>query len=362
MITDHVIARWRLRSQHLVRPHAETALDAVGNLLAVQAENPGQSAWAVAARTPEPSRSEVRSALDDGRLIRTHVLRPTWHYVRAEDVGWLLELTAPRVRRTTEAQLRGPHGFDDRGIDRATAAVVEILEEEPDRTRGQLAEALRGRGVETVGQSLMILLAHLELDRIVCSGRPAGDEHTYALFAERVPNPRRLERDEALAELALRYFAGHGAATERDLSYWATLTVTDVRRGLGLVGDRLASFEHDGRTFWHAPGSPPSARPGDPAGHLLQILDEVYRGYQDSRMVLDSEGIVPGGRETAIGMALVDAQMVARMKRTIGRRVVFEVTAYNGPLSPSDRAVVEQAAERYADFLGLGLEHELRVR
>ena len=77
-------------------------------------------------------------------------------------------------------------------------------------------------------------------------------------------------------------------------------------------------------------------------------------------MVLDSEGIVPRGRETAIGMALVDAQMVARMKRTIGRRVVFEVTPYDGALRPAHREAVEQAAARYGQFLGL--EHDFLVR
>ena len=133
-----------------------------------------------------------------------------------------------------------------------------------------------------------------------------------------------------------------------------------MRRGLAQVRDRLASFDHDGRTFWHAPDDPPPAKPGAPTGHLLQILDEVYRGYQDSRMVLDSEGIVPRGRETAIGMALVDAQMVARMKRTVGHRVVFDITPYNGALTPAHRSSVEQAAARYADFLGL--EHRLHVR
>jgi hypothetical protein len=175
-----------------------------------------------------------------------------------------------------------------------------------------------------------------------------------------VPSARRLDRDEALAELALRYFTGHGPATERDLAYWATLPLGDVRRGLAQVRDRLGSFDHEGRTFWHASELPVPTGPGEPTGHLLQILDEVYRGYQDSRMVLDSEGIVPSGRETAIGMALVDAQMVARMKRTIGRRVTFDITPYDGTLQPSHRASVEQAAARYAEFLGL--EHELRVR
>jgi hypothetical protein len=352
VITAHDIARWRLRSQHLVRPHAGTAIDVVGGSLAVQAENPGQSGWAVAARTEAPSRDEVRSALADGNLIRTHVLRPTWHYVLAEDIGWLLELTGPRVRRTTEAQLRGPIGYDTPGLERAAAAVVAVLEEGSDRTRSQLAAGVRDHGVDIDGQGLMILLAHLELDQLICSGRPAGDRHTYALFSRRVHKPRRLDRDEALGELARRYFTGHGPATERDLAYWATLTLTDVRRGIVIAGDGLASFEHDGRTFWHAPGEPPGRR-GEPTALLLQILDEMYRGYQDSRWVLDAAGIVPRAREAAIGMALVDAQLVAATKRRVtAASVVFELTPHRS-LRPWERRELQRAADRYGTYLGL---------
>ncbi len=360
MTTNREIARWRLRSQSLVSPHAASSAAVVRSLLAVQAENPGQAAWAVASRTQLPDAGELETLIDQGGVVRTHVLRPTWHFVAAEDIGWLLELTAPRVRPVVLRQLVETHGLVDARLDRATSIVLRALSEQPDRTREQLAGSLREHGVEPHGQMVMLLLAHLELERLICSGRPAGGTHTYALFADRVPVARRLERDEALAELTLRYFTGHGPATERDLAYWATLTLGDVRRGLTHVRDRLASFDHDGRTFWHAPGDPPPAGRLSPAGHLLQILDEVYRGYQDSRMVLDSEGIVPGGRETAIGMALVDAQMVARMKRTIGRQVVFEITPYNGTLMPPHHSAVEHAARRYAEFLGL--EYELRVR
>jgi hypothetical protein len=352
MISDAVIARWRARSQHLVAPHAGSAVELVGDLLAVQAENPGQSAWAVACRTSAPSREDLRAALTDGRLIRTHVLRPTWHYARADDVAWLLDLTAPRVRRTTEAQLRGPSGFDTRALERATAAVIAVLEEEPDRTRRQLAASLRDRGVDVEPQSLMILLAHLELGQIVCSGRPADEEHTYALFAQRVPTPRRLDRDEALGELARRYFTGHGPATERDLAYWATLTLTDVRRGLAIARDRLETFDHEGRTFWHAPGAPPRRR-GEPSAHLLQIFDEMYRGYQDSRWVLDAAGIVPRAREAAIGMALVDAQLAGAMKRTVTpSRLVFQLTPHR-PLRPWERTALRRAADRYGAYLAL---------
>src|SRR4029453_15234351 len=113
------IARWRLRSQHLVTPHAPSAAEGVGSLLAVQAENPSQSAWAVAARTRDADRADLAKLLDDGAVVRTHVLRPPWHFVRAEDMGWLLDLTGPRVMRVSGQQLRTVHGLDEPGIGRA---------------------------------------------------------------------------------------------------------------------------------------------------------------------------------------------------------------------------------------------------
>jgi hypothetical protein len=352
MLEDLDIARWRLRSQHLVSPHVPSAGNAVAGLLAVQAENPSQASWAVAARTRHPDQGDLARLLDDGTVVRTHVLRPTWHFVHSDDVAWLVDLTGPRVRRITALQLATAHGLDERALEHALEAVVQVLDASPDLTRPQVAEELRLRGVATEGQALMLLLAHAELSGLVCSGAPADGEHTYALMERRVRAPRRLDRTQALAELALRYFTGHGPATENDLAYWATLPVTDVRTGLEQVRDRLASFEHDDRRFWHAPGDAP-AGPQEPAGHLLQILDETYRGYQDSRWVLDAAGHVPRGRETAIGMALVDAQLLAGMRRTVGRgRVAFELRPYR-PLTVAEQDALDEAAQRYGAYLGL---------
>jgi hypothetical protein len=257
MVADLDIARWRLRTQHLVPPYAISAREAVGSLLAVQAENPSQAAWAVASRTQNPDQADLAALLDVGAVLRTHVLRPTWHFVRAEDIGWLLDLTGPRVRRVTGQQLRDTHGLDERSIDQALAAVTQVLASRGQLTRAQLADELREHGVRGSGQMLMILLAHAELGGLICSGQVADGEHTYALMEERVTAPGQLGRTEALAKLALRYFTGHGPATERDLAYWATLTLTDVRAGLLQVRDQLDSFQHDGRTFWHSPGEPP---------------------------------------------------------------------------------------------------------
>jgi Winged helix DNA-binding domain len=352
MVQDLDIARWRLRSQHLVWPYAVSAREVVGSLLAVQAENPGQAAWAVASRTQNPDQADLATLLDDGTVLRTHVLRPTWHFVRAEDVGWLLDLTGPRVRRVTGQQLRDAHGLDERSIDMAVAAVTEALASRGQLTRAQLADELREHGIPGSRQMLMILLAHAELDGLICSGAIVDGEHTYALMGARIPTRRRFGRTEALAELALRYFTGHGPATERDLAYWATLTLTDVRVGLQQVHDRLDSFQHDGRTFWHAPGEAPGG-PQQPAGHLLQILDETYRGYQDSRWVLDAAGEVPRARETAAGMALVDAQLLAAMRRTIAHdHVHFDLRPYRA-LAPPQIEALDQAARRYGEYLRL---------
>ncbi|MFD1946945.1 winged helix DNA-binding domain-containing protein [Nocardioides aestuarii] len=344
-LDDRTIARWRLRSQHLVAPYAAGAAGIVDHPLAVQAENPSQSAWAVGSRTAASDPADLADLLHSGAVLRTHVLRPTWHYVAAADVRWLVELTAPRVRKTYAARLAG-------GLDGEAAVLLDALAEGAPLDRPALAARLEEAGRPLTGMQLMLLLADLEMQRLVVSGPPANGVHTYAPFDDRVHGARSLDREEALAELARRYVTGHGPATERDLAYWATLTLTDVRRGLAAAGDAIASFEHGGRTYRYAPDQSPPARV-EPAGHLLQILDEMYRGYQDSRMVLDTAGAVPTGRETAIGMALVDGQLVASMKREVGRdRVTFTLTPY-ASWTPACAAAVEDAAARYGAFLGL---------
>jgi hypothetical protein len=361
VIDNHAIARWRLRSQQLVAPFASCAEDVVRSLLAVQAENPSQSEWAVAARTENPVMADLATLLDTGRVLRTHVLRPTWHFVSASDIGWLIALTGPRVQRVTGTQLRVQYGLDGRALAKACDLVVEEIRAGGQVTRQHLVARLVDRGVASGSSSppgtlAMLLLAHVELDGLICSGVRANGEHTYALMADRVPAPRMLDRDEALAELALRYATSHGPVTERDLSYWATLPLGDVRRGFATARHQLENFEHDGRTFWHAPGERPPSVPGEPLGHLLQILDESYRGYQDSRWVVDAAGLLGRAREKSTGMGLVDGQLLTTMRRTVGaERVRFELEPYR-VLSAAEKTALADAATRYGMFLGKAAE------
>ncbi len=355
MVDDYAIARWRLRNQHLVAPQLSSAADVVRSLLAVQAENPSQSEWAVAARVTAPDVNDLAALLDTGQVLRTHVLRPTWHYVSADDIVWLLALTGPRVQKVTGTQLRVQHGLDEGAVARARDVVVEEVGAAGALTRPEVAERLVRRGFDgssRAGMFVMLLLAHVELDGLICSGPRRDGEHTYALLSSRVPDARVLDRDEALAELALRYFISHGPATERDLSYWATLPLGDVRRGLAAVRDRLESFDHDGRTFWHASGERQPTRAGKPSGHLLQILDESYRGYQDSRWVLDAAGLLGRAREKSMGMGLVDGQVLTTMRRTVSAGSVrFELEPYRA-LTSAEKRALRDAGERYATFLG----------
>lgn len=360
------VARWRLRNQGLDATTATDPRDVVGGLLAVQAENHPQATWAVATRGLNPDQAAFARLYDDGEILRTHVLRPTWHFVLADDVVWLLDLTRPRVQRTWERQL------EQEGIDRATweraMAVIAGAVTGRDRTRTELAADLAAEGMTFSGHGLMLVAGLAELHGFIGSGPRRADEHTYALLSERAPRSRRLDGAEARAELVVRYVTSHGPVTERDLTYWATLPLGEVRAGLADVADQLGSFVLDGATFWHGQGQePPDAAPSGPVpspgsvpwpgsvprprAHLLQILDEYYRGYQATRGLLDLRGLKPPGRESSTGMTIVDSQIVGDMKRTVQPgRVVFEVRLLR-PLDEGERGAVLDAAARYGRFL-----------
>lgn len=351
-IDDRTIARWRLRTQRLVGVGWDDPAAVVEGLLAVQAENQPQALWAVAARCGDPPPAAVTAALDRGELLRTHVVRPTWHLVRPDDIAWLVELTAPRIRASFR-QVQRSVGLADADLDRALDVQVAALTGQVHRTREEMGQVLAAAGLPGEGQALGLLLTHAELEGVTCSGVTRDGTHTWALLAERAPHARRLEREAALAELVRRYVGGHGPATERDLAYWATLTLRDVRAGLALAAEGLASFDHDGRTYWHRADDEPPGDGGDPPGHLLQILDEMYRGYQDSRWVLDADGLAERGRTATTGMALLDGQVVGEMRRTLrADTVTFEVTALRS-LTAAERTALQQAADRYGAWLGL---------
>ncbi|MBD3785091.1 MAG: AlkZ family DNA glycosylase [Micrococcales bacterium] len=356
MVDDLGIARWRFRTLLLDGASAPDTPAAVRSLLAVQAENLDQTGWALAARTRGLTPAGLAGLIGSGELVRTHVLRPTWHLTHRDDARWLLELTGPRVRQQVGRQLERDLGLSPARVARLGDVVEDAVTRDPDRTREQLAEALRAAGHELSGMQLMVLLVVLELDLRIGSGRPVPDGgtgvHTYSPLAQRLPTSPMADRDEALAELARRYVVGHGPATERDLAYWATLPLGDVRAGLAGAAEHLESFEHDGRTFWHAAGDGPPRRSRTPRVHLIHLLDEWYRGYQDSRRVVDVAGQHPVGREPSIGLLVVDSQIAGTARRSARGAAVAVDVAPHRPLSTAERRALDAEAEAMGRYLG----------
>ena len=354
-LTAAEIARWRLYSQRLVGSTWLSADDVVGGLLAVQAENYSQAGWAIACRCAVERQVTFDRAFDEGRFLRTHVIRPTWHFVLPDDIVWLIELTAPRIKGSFVRAQQQMEGIDDDERDRLVSSVIEAIDKTGPMTRADVQTHLAESGLRSSGNAVTLALGIAESDAVVCSGPRRGGTQTYAMLADRAPKARRLDRGDALAELALRYVAGHGPVTERDLAYWATLTLTDLRAGLASVSDQLDSFENDGRTYWILQGAEPPALPSapEPTAHILQILDEMYRGYQESRMLLDEAGITPRERGASIGMALIDGQIVAGMKRRMKSTSMEIALEPFRPLTAAERAAFRAVAEDYGRYCDL---------
>jgi len=223
------------------------------------------------------SEAAIDRAFERGDILRVHAMRPTWHFVTPADIRWIQALTGPRVHQAIAYHKRFV-GADARYLSSRLKVVERALRDGNYLTRKELAEVLRRAKLPAIGQPLAIVMMHAELEAVVCSGPRRGKQFTYALVAERAPKAKRLDRDEALAELTTRYVKSHGPVTIRDLVWWSGLTVKDAKRGLDI--SRARPEEHDGMTYWSldAPASR-LARTG--AAHLLPIYDEYLVAYRD---------------------------------------------------------------------------------
>jgi hypothetical protein len=327
---------------------------------AVQAQDFGPARWSLGERLPGTTDAEIQRSFDAGLLLRTHVLRPTWHLVAPDDIRWLLRLTGPRVHATNAYAYRRA-GLDDDALAKGHDLIAEALAGGAYRTRKELAALAGGAGLPAEGFGLGYLVMHAELDGLVCSGPTRGKQQTYALLEERVPPAPERDPDEALAELVTRYFTSHGPATAKDLKWWSSLTLTDIARGVALAGDRLRHEVVEGVSYWSGHGSSP--RPESPTVHLVQGYDEYVVAYTESKYVIDASGAaraVPIGTRLRNGVLLLDGQVAGHWARTSTRdTLLVEVQLYRA-LAPAEAEALDAAAARQAAFLNL--RHRVATR
>jgi hypothetical protein len=342
----------RLRNQKLTKSRFRKPEEVVSWLGAVQAQDYAGAKWGVALRAAGVTDEQVDRACDEGRILRTHVMRPTWHFVAPPDIRWLLALTAPRVH-TASGSLYRALELDDRIFLRSRKALERGLAGGAMLTRGEIGPILARAGIPASGLRLGTLMLHAELDGVVCSCGRRGKQSTYALLEERVPAVAALPRDEARAELTRRYFASHGPATLRDFAWWSGLTIADVKAGVESVGSTLAPMVQSGLTYWLVPsrvvGSDPS-----PRVLLLPNYDEYLIAYKDRGEVLDPAAPPATGRPDPYTHHLViDGRLRGSWKRTIGTRAAaLSVRPYR-PLAKPEQQAVDAEAARFSRFLGM---------
>lgn len=355
-LEDAEIARLRLRIQGILAPRFSSPEETVGWLGAVQSQEYAYARWSIGKRAPTVDEAAVDRALADGSILRTHILRPTWHYVRPDDIRWMQAATAHRVRSVMASYDR-TLDLDEPLFARSAEMIARALEGGRHRTRVELGEVLEAGGIAARTQRLAHIVMRAELDALICSGTPRGKQTTYALVAERAPAARVLEPDEALRELTLRYYVSHGPATERDFRWWSSLTAGEARRGLELAGNELERWSANGRTYWWRPQDPPAAE--DVGGtHLLQAYDEMIVGYTESRGVMDVAGSSgrPPGAFSFYHALLVDGQFGGHWRRKVrGSTMSIELQAARR-FNRAERREVEAAAARYGRFCGLAVE------
>jgi hypothetical protein len=350
-MTTQQMAWLRLANQRLMRTTCKTPADVVSWLGAVQAQDYPGSKWGIGQRMTSATDEALDKAFDAGEILRTHVMRPTWHFVPPRDLRWMQALTAPRVNTISGSYYRS-HELTDRVFARTRTVLERVLRDRTYLTRTEIAKALQTARIPCSHLRLGLIMMRAELDAVICSGPRRGKQFTYALVDERAPEARTLTKDEALAELTTRYVASHGPATIRDYVWWSGLTVREAKAGIEMVKSSLDEMSVGGLTYFFRPAKAARA-PRGPVAHLVPTYDESLIAYKDRGIALDIGGSQkpPSTMDAYAAYLTIDGRLRGTWRRTIGSEAIAVTLTTFATLSRAQRAAVESAADDYGRFM-----------
>ena len=346
------ISSFRLRNQQIAGTKFRTVKDLVGWMGAMQAQDYAMAKWAVGARLPGSTDKTIEESFNKGEILRTHLLRPTWHFVSSNDIYWLLELTAPHIK----ASLKSRHkdlGLNNDIFDKSGKTIEEALTSGKHLTREEIIKALKKAKIQLEAQQGYVhLILSAELTGIICSGEMRGREQTYALLAERVLKKEKLNRDEALTRLAVKYFTSHGPATVQDFVWWSGLPVRDAKKALEMAASNLISETIGEQTYWFSKMAISSVA-GDKSVYLLPAYDEFLISYRERSHSLSSEKQARAISSNGIfrPVIVLDGQTIGLWKRlTKKERVIVGIHLFQPP-SKNLKGLIEKAAAVYGEYL-----------
>jgi Winged helix DNA-binding domain len=348
------IVKQRLANQQINVSEANSPTELVAWMGAMQAQDYDMSKWAIGVRLPNQTEGIVEAALNNGEVLRTHVLRPTWHLVSPTHIRWMLALSRPQIEKIVA-------GYNERlGLDysirhKSNQIIEKALEEQPNLTRNELMQALENQGIIASDIRAAHLMFHAELTGLVCSGIRKGKQLTYALLDERAPMTKPLLRDEALAKLAKLYFQSHSPATLKDFSWWSGLSQTDARKGIDHIKDQLETLQVDKTVYYVFPSKNMKTIQKDIL--LLPAFDEYMVSYTDRSAALDprfaKQAISSNGIFTPI--IVHHGQVIGIWKRKMKPKYVeIELLPFE-PMSKNLSDNIKEHFAAYQDYLS-GLE------
>jgi winged helix DNA-binding protein len=349
------LIRRRLANQRLLRSSFRAPAEVVSWLGAMQSQDYSGAKWAIGLRAAVTDQ-DVDRACDEGAIVRTHILRPTWHFVARDDIRWMLALSGPRVNAINAHYYRKME-LDERTCTRSRNVFERVLRDGRSLTRPELGAALRRAGITADGTRLAFLTLRAELDAVICNGPRRGKQLTYALLDERVPPAAPVDREAALAELARRYFTSHGPATLKDYVWWSGLTVRDAKAGVDLAGSSLVSDDVGDLTYWSADRRTPRGGGGKAStslcAHLLPNYDEYLIAHKDRHLVM-SRGSGDGVtriKDPFVHHVVIDGRLAGSWTRTVKHGSVHVSCAMYERPNAETAGAIDAAVARLGRFM-----------
>ena len=346
------IARARLSNQHIEGTEFLTSEALVSWMGCMQAQDYAAAKWAIGNRVKGITNEQVDADFNAGRILRTHVLRATWHFVSPADIGWMLKLTSPRIKAMNKPQCR-KLGIDEAIIKKSQKLLVKALSGGYHLSRTALAELFKNNNINTDENRMTHLLMEAEVDGVICSGKREGNQFTYTLFEERISAITAFDSEDAIAELVKRYFLSHGPATLADFCWWSGLNQTDAKRGMEMNKQFFIKEVIEEQVYWFSPVMRPLA--AEKSVYLLPSFDEIAVAYKNRTALIHHHLINQTKNGVFSPLVITDGEISGTWKRSFVKgKFQLEIKSLNSP-DKSAEQMVNNEIYKYGRFLEMEL-------